>query len=292
MTATRAIHPSELISPSWVVSESSVKADSLKIEHHIEQPSELSADGLTHHLLLVNLQAGSHRQVTRIGKEEYDGPNDDGSFFLSAADDQPSFWAWDGVDEAMMFAIDPRYLQQVADDCGCVRADSLMLRNVVYGMDPRLEWFAHQFHAEMHQKWLGGKLYSESLGVLFALHLLRKYSHQPLATRQQTGLDSKKLEQVRAYIDAHLSEDISLAELAKVAGLSKFYFSEMFKQSLGLPPYRYVLLQRIERAKQCLREGNLPISDIALHCGFADQSHLAKHFRKSVGTTPRAFRDQ
>ena len=93
------------------------------------------------------------------------------------------------------------------------------------------------------------------------------------------------------YIDAHLTENIGLQDLAIVAGLGQYHFATMFKQSMNISPYRYVINQRIERSKSQLRQTDRAISDIALDCGFADQSHLNKHFRRLVGMTPKAFRE-
>ncbi|MFM2303632.1 MAG: hypothetical protein RLZZ135_1042 [Cyanobacteriota bacterium] len=77
------------------------------------------------------------------------------------------------------------------------------------------------------------------------------------------------------------SINIGLQDMAIVAGLGQYHFSTMFRQSMGISPYRYVIDRRIDRA----------ISDISLSCGFADQSHLTKHFRRLVGMTPKTFRE-
>ncbi len=81
--------------------------------------------------------------------------------------------------------------------------------------------------------------------------------------------------------------------MATQLGMSQYYFCRLFRQSMGLPPYRYVIQQRIERAKQLLRsERQRAIADIALDCGFSSQSHLARHFRQMTGVTPKAYRRQ
>jgi AraC family transcriptional regulator len=67
------------------------------------------------------------------------------------------------------------------------------------------------------------------------------------------------------------------------------YFIRLFKQSTGLTPYQYVLQQRIERAKQLLRQGNRAIADVALECGFTSQSNFTRAFRRATGMTPKAY---
>jgi AraC family transcriptional regulator len=99
------------------------------------------------------------------------------------------------------------------------------------------------------------------------------------------------LRQTLNYIQEHLSEEITLEAIANHVGISQYYFSHLFKQSMGVSPYQYVLRQRIERAKQLLKQSDLSIAEIALECGFANQTHLTKHFRNLAGTSPKAYRE-
>ena len=89
---------------------------------------------------------------------------------------------------------------------------------------------------------------------------------------------------------AHLAKDLGLEDLAAVVDLSPQHFARAVCQSTGLPPHRWLTNQRIERARDLLATGNLPIAEIALDCGFADQSHLTTAFRKATGVTPGAYR--
>jgi AraC family transcriptional regulator len=89
-----------------------------------------------------------------------------------------------------------------------------------------------------------------------------------------------------------LAGDTSLSELATLCGLSRSHFIRAFKQSTGMPPHRWLLMQRVKRAKDLLRGTKTPIAEIAVTCGFADQSHLTRVFSKAFRISPGAWRRQ
>jgi AraC-like DNA-binding protein len=105
------------------------------------------------------------------------------------------------------------------------------------------------------------------------------------------GLSPSAMRRVRDYVELHLSETIDLSTLAAAAGLSMHHFARQFKQSAGVTPHHYVSQKRLELAQALLLKTELPVSEIAYAAGFSDQSHLARHFRHVLRTTPRAFRD-
>jgi len=104
------------------------------------------------------------------------------------------------------------------------------------------------------------------------------------------GLPPRILRRVRDYIDAHIEQRINLETLANLANLSVCYFVRAFKQSVGVTPHDYLIRRRVERTKQLLCGTDLPLSEIALAAGFADQSHCARRFRQHVGMSPRDYR--
>ncbi|NJK53175.1 MAG: helix-turn-helix domain-containing protein [Leptolyngbyaceae cyanobacterium SU_3_3] len=145
--------------------------------------------------------------------------------------------------------------------------------------------------AELQQESIGRTLYIESLANILAVHLIRQYTAtKSHLTVYEGGLSQRHLSQVLDYIHDHLEQDIKLADLAALLSMSQFHFSHLFKQAIGTTPYQYLLQQRIERAKQLLKDSNLSIMDIAFLCGFNSHSHLSKQFRHLAGITPKAYR--
>ena len=115
-------------------------------------------------------------------------------------------------------------------------------------------------------------------------------SAAPLRPQIRGGLPPRALRRVREFIEAHLEQTISIQALATTAGLSMYHFARAFKQSEGMTPHDYLVQCRVRRARDLLAATDLPLSEIALAAGFADQSHCARRFREHVGVTPSSYR--
>ena len=104
------------------------------------------------------------------------------------------------------------------------------------------------------------------------------------------GLPPRVIRRLREHIDNNINQRISVEALAKLANLSVCYFVRAFKQSVGVTPHDYLIRRRVERTMELLSGTNMPLSEIALAAGFADQSHCARRFRQHVGMSPRDYR--
>jgi len=175
---------------------------------------------------------------------------------------------------------------------GDIGGSDVEIRPSLAAKDPLLAQIVFALRDEAQSGCPSGRLYRETLGAAFALHLLRKYSVFPVAVGgRRGGLPSHRLRVVLDYIQSSLARPISLEDLAAVAGTAVSHFAHAFKQSTGYAPHQYVLKKRIEHAAALLRTPSLTMAEISLCCGFADQSHFAKSFRRLMGTTPRDFRN-
>src|SRR5215467_8101948 len=110
------------------------------------------------------------------------------------------------------------------------------------------------------------------------------------APQTRGGLPPGAMRRVREYVETQLSENIDLATLAGIAGLSLYHFARAFKQSAGVTPHHYLVERRVSRAQEMLARTEMSLAEIALATGFSDQSHFARHFRQTLGMTPGQFR--
>ncbi|WP_197434521.1 helix-turn-helix domain-containing protein [Agrobacterium vitis] len=154
--------------------------------------------------------------------------------------------------------------------------------------DPIVMYAMRGIGSEIREESPLSNLLVESYVATIFTQLMRRQSSLP--ARRQGGLSSATLNRVAQKIDDELDDGLSLQQLADLAGLSIPHLCRAFKQTFGLPPYRYIIQRRIERAKQHLRDTSLSITEIALSCGFSSASHFANVFRKEVGTTPLDYR--
>ena len=113
----------------------------------------------------------------------------------------------------------------------------------------------------------------------------------PSLTHWEIGtLPLSRLRRVTGYIREHLDQELTLAQLGAVAYMSPYHFARLFQRSVGLPPHRFVVRTRIDRAAAMLADEELPIARISRAVGFRTASHFSTVFRRIKGVTPRAYR--
>jgi AraC-like DNA-binding protein len=125
------------------------------------------------------------------------------------------------------------------------------------------------------------------------LHLAKTYAPiAPAPLPNRSGLAPWQLRKAKAMIEARMETGVAVEEIARECRLSRSYFSRAFRRSTGVPPHGWLAALRLEKAKQLLSKAETRIADVALECGFADQSHLTRSFSALLGTTPAAWRRQ
>ncbi len=216
------------------------------------------------------------RAVWSLGsKESVTGEIRPGSVFVTAAG--PLVWSrWEST-ECVHIAVS--------------RSDLPALRDAMLVEDPVLFHLAQVLKAEVLADSPGGELFADSLGAALTAHLLRNYSEPALPKSLRIeSLTPRDMRVVIELIDARLSDKITLGEMAAAVHMSPYHFLRSFKAFTGLPPHRYVMQRRVERAKTLLARADLSMEEIAERTGFSSSSHLTAFFRRHFESTPSAWR--
>jgi AraC family transcriptional regulator len=265
--------------------------ENILVEQFQPPPGEADCHSRDEHTIYLSLAPRPVRVFQMQGGRTLAGLYAKGDISMTPAK-MPIFARWDGDDHYLQICIASRFIQSVARETVAMNPERIELCPEFKTRDPQIEAIALMLLAELQQENFGGKLYIESLSNVLAVHLLRQYAtdKRPIPI-YQGGLPERQLRQVLDYMNDHLDQEIKLADLAAVLGMSQFHFSHLFKQAIGIAPYQYLLQQRIEQAKRLLKQTDQLIVDIAFLCGFNSHSHLSKQFRQITGVTPTAFRE-
>lgn len=154
--------------------------------------------------------------------------------------------------------------------------------------DPVMLGLTFSLRAALERAEAPTALFIEALIQSFHAYVVQAYGAAQGARR--AALTPWQLKRVLAFIDANLDGDPTIADLAGECHLSPSHFSRAFRESTGLPPYRWLMRRRIERAKELLLEGGTELAEVALICGFVDQSHLNRNFVRFEGCSPGKWR--
>lgn len=129
----------------------------------------------------------------------------------------------------------------------------------------------------------------ESLLLSVLAQMIRRHGDAGCGRAVVRQKDERGVKTAREYIDARFTGTVTLAELSDAAQLSEFHLLRLFREAVGLPPHAYLVQKRIDCARALLAQG-LPLAQVALETGFADQSHFTRRFRNIVGITPGQYR--
>lgn len=277
----------QLVLDSPMLSSYKAGWDSINLAYHRQPAHELPECCFAQHI--ITICAGQFEvRFRRNGywQKEWYTYGDVGIF---PSQQNPSARCDQGAEFINLY-LEPRIFSSVAYES--VDADSVEIVPQVKIRDPMIQQIGWELKTELESGGVDSRLYAESMATALSAHLLQRYSVKRSLIRDYTGgLPKHKLREAIAYINEHLDQDLILAEMAAVVGMSPHYFATLFKQSTGLAPHQYVTKCRIERAKLLLARQELSIGEILQQVGFKSQSHFTRVFRKYTATTPKAYRD-
>lgn len=182
---------------------------------------------------------------------------------------------------------------QLSDDYRLPAAPERSIRFECGAQDEVINQIGLCVLSEMMSPSAAGRMLAETASLLLAARLMHAHLDAgPIRLPTEPGqrLDDRRLRRVLDYVEEHLLDDMTVADLASVACLSIFHFTRAFSSTMGVPPYRYLSQRRLERAKAMITAGRTSIIETALVCQFSSQSSFTRAFRRATGMTPAQYR--
>lgn len=202
-----------------------------------------------------------------------------------------STWRWNTSFRTMVLFLNTHRLASIASDVFDQQVDEIEVRESLQLQDPVIHHIVATLATELRAGKLGIEYYSEALLTQLCIHILREHAEIRLRTPRCPGaLSAMQGRHVADFIEGNLASDLSVGVLSKVAGISRYHFSRLFRKRFGLPPHAYVQQRRAERARQLLAHGDMALKEIVFATGFYDQSHLTKSFKRLYSMTPGELR--
>jgi AraC-like DNA-binding protein len=236
----------------------------------------------------LHLRAVSPVNFWLRGRSVSAEPAQEGSVSIMPLEHDPSMYLGSAFD-IVQFYVPRAALDEFADDNDGCRCDTLTWP--VGKVDSRLKSLALCLLPVLDRPELASELYVDHLVFAAQAYIARTYGGIKIAPSiVRGGLAPWQLHRATEMLKANLDGQIALSQVARECKLSVSHFVRAFKQTVGEPPYRWLLQQRIDAAKELLLHSELPMVEIALKCGFADQACFIRAFRKLLDTTPGEWR--
>ncbi|PLP11241.1 AraC family transcriptional regulator, partial [Klebsiella pneumoniae] len=183
------------------------------------------------------------------------------------------------------------HLRRVGEEVWDRSPANFTLQEKTFASDDKITAVYRQFLLANDWRQPANQLTLSAASSLLLTHLIQHYSTVQWRLPTVTGgLAPGVKRHVLAWIDAHLDQPLTLADLAQQAGLSEFHFARMFRQSLNMAPHQYVMQQRMAKAQNLICHSALTLTEIALACGFSSPSHFSHRVKAATGLTPSQLR--
>lgn len=194
-----------------------------------------------------------------------------------------------GPFDFMLFEISPESLSKIADDAEMPGVTSLSAETA--SRDIVLANLARALLPALEKPDEANALFVDQMTTAIGTYLIQRYGGKSEATSIRVRSLSRAQENLaKSLLLENLDGNVSISEVAQVCNLSRGYFIRAFRETTGMTPYQWVLHERIERARHLLRRSDTSLAEVAISCGFADQSHFTRVFASIVGTTPGTWR--
>jgi AraC family transcriptional regulator len=254
-----------------------------------EPKGVLEVPGLENTLVALHIGTAA-KMACRRGGTRYRGTAVHGDVDIIPANTPARWETYDENDSSLILSMPQLLMHTVIEGCA-LEAARVEIRNRFQIRDAELEALCWAMKREMESGCLSGRLYLEGLSLAVASRVVLRHSSVANRAEQRAqGLSGPRLKRVLSLIEDQLSEDLSMEQIAAVAGMSLSHMAKLFRSSMGTSVHQYVIKRRVERAKTLLMQDELPVTAIALAAGFAHPSHMARHMRRVLGMSPQAVK--
>ena len=263
-------------------------ADLLTLEYFEAEPASMPTDRYSQHHIILNLKDEPHRLENWRDGEHRDFTYHKNEIIVTPAGVE-SGWKWHAKSKCIIITLDPAKFEQFAQTELGILLSTEQLKDLPQFLDEDITQSGIQLKESL-QCHLGSQVMFESYARIFLVKLILKYGLQEEEYNFSKSFTAQHYKQVLDYIAINYGDNILLEDMAAEANLSPSHFSRLFKQTIGQSPYQFLMAYRVEQAKKMLGKPNALMIDIALYCGFSDQAHFSRTFKKIEGLTPKQYR--
>jgi AraC family transcriptional regulator len=261
--------------------------DTVLEKHSVPQSMEYRDRELTTHIVML-YDGAPVRVECRMEGRRYDAQMHSGHVWIMPCHSHVAAWVHERH-AAVLLSIGPSQFEHHIGPI--MRGGRIELGAGFNVNDSQTECLLRGLMAEARNGSQADKLFSDLLVNAACVRLAKRYAVSKLnVVRPRGGLPMARLKRVLEYIDANLERSITLSGLAGTVDMSLYYFATLFKQSVGLSPHRYVVQQRVQRAKELLCDPKLSVLEVSISLGFGHPNNFARTFRRTVGISPSQFR--
>lgn len=287
MTKYQDIYPSQALIKS-VELVRPMASELLSLEYFEAEPASMPTDRYEQHHIILNLKDEPHRLENWRDGEHRDFIYHQNEIIVTPAGVE-SGWRWHTKSKCIIITLNPVKFEKFAQTELGILLSNQQLKDLPQFLDEDITQSGIQL-LEALQCNVGSQVMFESFARIFLTKLISKYGLQAEEYEFSKSFTAQHYKQVLDYIAINYGQNILLEDMATQAGLSPSHFSRLFKQTIGHSPYQFLMAYRIEQAKKMLDSPSQLMVDIALSCGFSDQAHFSRVFKKIEGLTPKEYR--
>ncbi|MEM7049608.1 MAG: AraC family transcriptional regulator [Acidobacteriota bacterium] len=260
----------------------------LSLEYFEAEPGEMPTEIFEQHHILINLRDEPQRVENWRAGEHRDFIFRRDEIVVTPAGVE-SGWRWHARSKVIVITLEPDKLERFAQSELAVLLTEAQLANIPQFLDREIS-DASVLLAEALEQAVGSAVMFESLARVFLTKLILKYGERDEARAFSASFTPQQYKRVLDFVARHYGTGITLEDMAREAGISPYHFSRLFKKTIGQSPYQFVMAYRVEQAKRQMSDPTRSLVDVALSCGFSDQAHFSRVFKRFSGCTPSAWR--